>query len=152
MNFLLALLTFAMGQAKSFVKEPGIAFTQQLVLRIRSLTMLIVAIVGALTLSLVGVSLFIANLANQLDQKEDLTVSGGMILYLVVTVISLAFLGYNLSSKKWLQTSGLVEPSTPPPRPSSSIENAISLLIMDFVQARQQRRAQSESPTQDKAK
>lgn len=152
MNFLLALLTFAMGQAKSFVKEPGIAFTQQLVLRIRSLTILIVAIIGALTLSLVGVSLFIANLAGQLDQKEELTVSGGMILYLVVTVISLAFLAYSLSSKKWLQTSGLVEPPTPAPRPTGNIENAISLLIMDFVQARQHRRAQSEAQSPDKSK
>ena len=148
MKLFLALISFALGQAKSFVKEPGIAFTQQLVLRIRSLTLLIVMIIGSLTITLVGFSLLLSKVAEQLDKQEGLSISSGMILYVVVSLCAIGFLIYNLSAKKWLQTSGLVEQQQKPKGVGSTLENAVSLLIMDFVQARQERRENSKS--QDK--
>ena len=149
MSFILPLLSFFMGQAKSFIKEPGVAFTQQLVLHIRSLTLLLVAIISSLTLSLVGVCLFISSLANQLDKQEELSFTGGMTLYLVVTVISLAFLAYSLSQKKWLKTSGLVE-AAKPQRTAGTLESAVSLLVMDFVQERKFRRENSSAAENSK--
>lgn len=139
MNFILPLLSFFMGHAKSFIKEPGIAFTQQLVIHIRALTILLVAIISSLTLSLVGVSLFISSLANQLDKQEGVSFTGGMTLYLGVTLVSLAFLAYSLSHKKWLKTSGLVD-KPKSERSPGTLESAISLLVMDFVQERRHRR------------
>ncbi|AHZ86234.1 hypothetical protein [Bdellovibrio bacteriovorus] len=142
MNFLLPLISFFIGNAKSLFKEPGIAFTQQLVLHLRALTFVLVSTIGSLALSCVGTSLFIASLAGQLDKGEEFQITGGMIVYLVMTVISAGVLIYSLNKKTWLKALGFVEKPVAP-KQSGALENAVALLVMDYVEERQSKRAKT---------
>ncbi|WP_246845679.1 hypothetical protein [Bdellovibrio sp. ZAP7] len=144
MKFILPLLSFLIGNAKGFIKEPAEAFSQQLAMRVRSLTTLLVAVIGSLALGCVGLSLFIASIASQLDKNEEFHVSGGMIVYLCLTVVSIGVLIYSLSSKTWMKSLGFEEkPSqaaSTGKRASGALENAVALLVMDYIDERKSRR------------
>lgn len=142
MNFLLPIISFFIGNAKSLFKEPGIAFTQQLVLHLRALTFVLVSTIGSLALSCVGISLFIASLAGQLDKGEEFQITGGMIVYLVMTVISAGTLIFSLNKKTWLKALGFAEKPAAA-KQSGALENAVALLVMDYVEERQSKRAKT---------
>ncbi|MFV8259474.1 hypothetical protein ACNQKP_16825 [Bdellovibrio bacteriovorus] len=142
MNFLLPLISFFIGNAKSLFKEPGIAFTQQLVLHLRALTFVLVSTIGSLALSCVGISLFIASLAGQLDKGEEFQITGGMIVYLAMTLVSAGVLIYSLNKKTWLKALGFVEKPAAA-KQSGALENAVALLVMDYVEERQSKRAKT---------
>ncbi len=139
MKFLLPLLSFFLGNAKSLFKEPSVALTQQLVLHVRTITILLTSAIGSLALSCVGVSLFIASIAKQADLNEDFTISPAMCIYLAMTVIFAGILFYSLRRKTWLSNLGFEEKPAPA-KQSGALENAIALLVMDFVEERQSRR------------
>jgi flagellar basal body-associated protein FliL len=144
MKFILPLLSFLIGNAKGFIKEPAEAFSQQLAMRVRSLTTLLVSVIGSLALGCVGLSLFIASIASQLDKNEEFHVSGGMMVFLGLTVVSIGVLVYSLSSKTWMKSLGFEE--KPPQAPSAgskrsgALENAVALLVMDYIDERKSRR------------
>ncbi|MEK2687854.1 hypothetical protein [Bdellovibrio sp. GT3] len=143
MKFLLPLLSFLLGNAKGLIKEPAEAFSQQLAMRVRSLTTLLVAVIGSLALGCVGLSLFIASIASQLDKNEEFHVSGGMMVYLVLTVVAVGVLIYSLSSKTWMKSLGFEQkPATQQnqKRATGTLESAVALLVMDFIEERKERR------------
>lgn len=145
MNFLLPIISFFIGNAKSLFKEPGTAITQQLVLHLRAITFVLVSTIGSLALSCVGLSLFIASIAGQLDKGEEFQISGGMIVYLCMTVISAGVLAYSLNRKTWLKALGFAERPTPP-KQSGALENAVALLVIDYIEERQNKRSEKQEP------
>ncbi|MBO9667488.1 MAG: hypothetical protein J7501_11835 [Bdellovibrio sp.] len=145
MKFLLPLLSFLLGNAKSFIKEPTEAITQQVVMHVRAITSILVSTIGSLALGCVGLSLFIASIAGQLDKNEEFHITGGMVVYLGLTVISAGVLAYSLRRQTWLKAMGFEEkPQQAKQRQSGALENAVALLVMDFVEERQQRRKEKE--------
>ncbi|QDK39645.1 hypothetical protein DOE51_04635 [Bdellovibrio sp. NC01] len=142
MKLLLPLLSFLLGHANTFVKEPTAAITQQVALHVRAITSILVSTVGSLALSCVGLSLFIASIAGQLDKNEEFHFTGGMGVYLALTVVSACVLAYSLRRETWMKALGFQ--TKPEPQRSEhkagALENAVALLIMDFVEERQQRR------------
>jgi hypothetical protein len=141
MNFLLPLLSFFIGNAKSLFKQPSIDLTQQVVLHLRALTLVLVSTIGSLVLSCVGISFLISNIANQLDHSEEVRFTGSMIAFLVLTVLSVGFLFYSLRRSTWLRALGFEE-KRPAPKQTSALENAVALLVMDFVEERQKKRTE----------
>jgi hypothetical protein len=144
MKFILPLLSFLIGNAKGFIKEPAEAFSIQLAERVRSLTTVLVAVIGSLALGCVGLSLFIASIASQLDKNEDFHVSGGMAVYLGLTVVAIGVLIYSLRSKTWMKSLGFEEKPQQAPsaggKRSGALENAVALLVMDYIDERKSRR------------
>jgi len=147
MGFLLPLLSFFLGNAKNLFKQPSIDLTQQVVLHVRALTVVLVSTIASLVLSCVGVSLLIASIAGQLDRAEDFHFTGGMTVYSILTVFSLGFLFYSLRRDTWLRGLGFEE-KREAPKQSGALENAVALLVMDFVEQRQQKRShQKDEPS-----
>ncbi len=143
-SFLLPILSFFAGNAKSFFKDSSEIITRQLALHLRAITFLLVTALGSLTLSCVGISLFIVSLAKQLEAEDGFTFSNSMIVYLVMSLISISVLIYSLKSKTWLEKLETEKP-TPTPKASGAIENAVALLVMDFVEERQKKREATHS-------
>lgn len=141
MGFLLPLLSFFIGNAKSLFKQPSIDLTQQVVLHLRALTLVLVSTVGSLVLSCVGISLLIASIAGQVDRSEEFHFTGGMIVFSILTFLSLAFLFYSLRRDTWLRALGFEEKKQAP-KQSGALENAVALLVMDFVEERQKKRTE----------
>lgn len=144
MKILLALISFFLGNAKSFFREPSQALTQQLVLRIRAITVLAVTAIGSLALACVGVSLLIANLAGQLDADRDFQMTAGTFLYLGMTAVFSGVLFWALRRETWLKAAGFQE-QRPTQKQSGALESALALIVMDFLEERQQRRQKNNS-------
>ncbi len=146
MNFLLPLLSFFLGGAKDLFQKPGAALSQQLVLHVRALSVVAVTVVGSLALFCVGLSLFISQVVGQLDGKletlEGFAFSIGMMVYLGMTVASLAVLLFSLSQQRWLRAVGFRQTASPSMKKSGPLESAVALLVVDFVEERQRRREQ----------
>ncbi|MNL22293.1 hypothetical protein D3C87_1436330 [compost metagenome] len=150
MKLLLPLLSFFMGSAKNLFKEPGVAITQQVVMHVRSLTLIVVTCLGALTLFCVSLSLLVAGLARQVEVEDGFVFSNGMIVYSVMVVLSLAVLIYGLKKDTWLRSLGF---ETRPQQQAASskggaLENAVALLVMDYVEERQAKRQKTEQESQ----
>ena len=142
LSFLLPILSFFAGNAKSFFKDSSEVITKQLALHLRAITFLIVTAIGSLTLSCVGISLFIVSLAKQLELEDGFVFSNSMIVYLVMSLISISVLIYSLKSKTWLEKLETEKP-TPTPKASGAIENAVAVVVMDFIEERQRKRESS---------
>lgn len=141
MGFLLPLLSFFIGNAKSLFKQPTIDLTQQLVLHIRALTVVLVSTIGSLVLSCVGISFLVSNIAGQLDRSEEFAFTGGTITFSILSVVSLGILFYSLRRNTWLRAVGFEE-KREAPKQSGALENAVALLVMDFVEERQKKRTE----------
>ncbi|NUN05493.1 MAG: hypothetical protein HUU57_07010 [Bdellovibrio sp.] len=144
MKFLIPLLSFLLGNAKNFMKEPTEALTQQLVLHIRSISLLLTGCVGSLALSCVGLSLFISRLAGQFDAAEEFSFTISLGIYLGMTVVFGGLLAFCLRRKTWLAAMGFADRSAAEEsrKKSGALESAVALLVMDFVEERQSRRQQ----------
>ncbi|WP_295905867.1 hypothetical protein [uncultured Bdellovibrio sp.] len=148
MKLLLPLISFFLGSAKNLFKEPGVAITQQLVLHLRSLGLIITSCVGALALFCVGLSLLIARIAGQFDSSESFYFSTSMWIYLAMTVISAGVLIYTLRKDTWLKAMGFEQKPQAASGKSSALESAVALLVMDFVEERQSRRKEKQDQEQ----
>lgn len=145
MKLLLPLISFFMGSAKNLFKEPGVAITQQVVMHVRSLTFIVVSCLGSLALFCVGLSLLIASLAKQVDAEGGFSFSNGMIVYSVMVVVSLGVLVYGLKRETWLRALGFeTRPQPAASSKSGALENAVALLVMDYIEERQSRREKSD--------
>jgi len=142
MKFLLPLLSFFLGNAKSLFKEPSIAFTQQVVLHVRAMTTVLVSTIASLALSCVGISLLVSSVAGQLDKNEEFHFTGGMYLYLSLTVVAAGILLYSLRQRTWLKAMNLEEKPKESSHKGGALENAIAVLVLDFVEERQHRRSE----------
>lgn len=143
-NLILPLLSFFMGRTKNFFREPGIALTQQLVMHIRSLSLLVVCSIGSLVLFCVGVSLLIHRLATEFDTGEEFSFSVGMGLYLGMVIVSTVALTLSLKKKTWLEAVGS-QPKNQQTSKGGALENAVALLVMDFIEERQKRRQKTKA-------
>ncbi len=139
MKFLLPLISFLIGNAGSFFKEPRQAITQQVILHIRSITILAVSAIGSLALACVGVSLLIANLAGQLDATTEFHFTYGTYLYLAMTLFFGGVLFWTLRRDTWLKAVGFQEKQQAAKK-GNVLENALALIVMDFLEERQHRR------------
>lgn len=150
MNFLLPVISFLLGNAKSLIKEPSVAITRQLTLHLRALTFVLISTIGSLALTCVGISLFIAALASTLDSEDGFVLTAGMTVYLCMTFVSGGLLIFSLRKGTWLKAMGFQSPATPPPaKQSGALENAVALLVMDYVEERQSRRQKAEPRAED---
>lgn len=140
MKFLIPLLSFLLGNANKLFKEPGVALTQQLVLHVRSLTLIVVSCIGSLALFCVGASLLISHVVGQIDKDGGFQATTGFFIYVAMVVISGGVLIYSLSSKTWLKALGMQAVNEAAPKKSGALESAVALLVMDFVEERQSRR------------
>ncbi|WP_374078346.1 hypothetical protein [Bdellovibrio bacteriovorus] len=148
MNLLLPILSFFMGSAKNLFKEPGVALTQQLVLHLRALGLILVSCIGALALFCVGLSLLIARIAGQFDSSESFYFTTSMWIYLGMTIVSGGVLIYSLNRKTWLKAMGFEQKPQAAPGKSGALESAVALLVMDFVEERQSRRKEKQDQEQ----
>ena len=150
MKFLIPIISFLIGNAKTFMKEPGAALTQQLVLHIRSIGVLVIGSVGSLALFCVGLSLFIARVAGQFDASEDFHFTVSMGIYLSMTLVFGGVLLYCLRRRTWLDSLGFSDrrESEQTTKKSGALENAVALLVMDFVEERQSRREKENTKTE----
>ena len=146
MKFILPLISFLVGNAKGLIKEPTEAITQQVLMHVRAITAILVSTIGSLALGCVGLSLFIASIAGQLDKNEDFHITGGMIVYLCMTVISAGVLAYSLRRETWMKALSVNDKKTAPSKKQSgALENAVALLVMDYIEERQNRRKENSS-------
>ncbi|WII71309.1 hypothetical protein QJS83_12635 [Bdellovibrio sp. 22V] len=144
MKFILPLLSFFMGSAKNLFKEPGVALTQQLVLHLRALGLIVTSCVGALALFCVGLSLLISRIASQFDSTEDFYFSTSMWIYSGMTVLAAGVLIYSLRRQTWLKAMGFAEKPQTAQNKSGALESAVALLVMDFIEERQSRRKEQQ--------
>ncbi len=145
-KFLIPLLSFFLGNAKGFLKEPGEALTQQLVLKIRSITILLVMTIAALALSCVGISLSVVEFAKQMDLEGHFTWTAGLTIYLFLTILSMGTLAYSLSRKAWVHQTGFSDRDSSKTKATQRpLENALTLLLMDFIEERKSRRENRKS-------
>lgn len=143
-KLLLPLISFFMGSAQNLFKGPGVALTQQLVLHIRSLSLILISSIGSLTLLCVGLSLLINRVASQFDAEEEFYFTTGMWIYLGMSLVAAVLLVLSLKKDTWLKAVGFSSGPAKAAPQSGAIENAVALLIMDFVEERQNRRKQKE--------
>ena len=146
MKILLLLVSFLAGNMKNLFKAPGEALTKQFVLAFRALSVVILSSIGAMAVFCTGIVMFVSNIATQLDQSGEVKMTAGFGLTLALTIISLAVLIYNMREKTWLKATGFQFAEEPPAKTSGALENAIALLVMDFVKERQNRRQADNNP------
>jgi len=142
MKFLIPLLSFLLGNANKLFKEPGVALTQQLVMHVRSLTLIVITCIGSLALFCVGSSLLISHIVGQVEKDGGFQATTGFLIYGAMVVVSGGVLVYSLRSKTWLAALGMQAVNEQAPKKSGALESAVALLVMDFVEERQARRHQ----------
>ncbi len=104
--------------------------SRQVLNNVRRIIIFIVIALGSMVLFCVGVSMAVSELARQLDRP--------VMLGSVLAALSLCIFFYCLSQKAWLKTTTPnIENNKQMPSP---IEEALGLLIKDFVVERQMKR------------
>lgn len=135
------LFAFGMGQKSSLV-ETSEVLTQAVVNRIRQMLILLLVAIGGLSLFCVGMSLTVEDLLRQIDANGGFTPTAMFFGGMTLTILSLGAVAYCMREKTWNKTIGFEkdEPKEQPVQSSGAIEQAIALLITDFVQERSERR------------
>lgn len=111
--------------------------SKQLVETARKLIIITLISLGAMALFCVGIAIIFASVANQVE--HPILIGAGL------AVISLIALVLCLRHKSWVKTE--LEKEEPAVKVPSPMEQALALLITDFVMERQAKRKSSESPT-----
>lgn len=139
MKFFLMIASFLIGNAGMLFKAPTTAFSQQIVLNVRALVVVILSSIGALALFCSGIFMFISHIAAQMDSGNEVRITATAVLSLLLTLISLGVLFYSLRRRTWLRATGFQEVE-PAAKNTSAVETAIASLIMDYVKERETRR------------
>lgn len=111
--------------------------SKQLVETARKLIIITLISLGAMALFCVGIAIIFASIANQVEHP--------ILIGAALAVISLIALVLCLRHKSWVKTE--FEKEEPAVKAASPMEQALALLITDFVMERQTKRNNSESPT-----
>jgi hypothetical protein len=132
------------GKGAAGLSEKSIALSEAVVNRIRQIVILIVVAIGALAIFCVGVSIAVNDLLKNIDLHGQITFSATLMGSSLLIGITLGILFYCLREKTWMTLTGIErekreerQKSTPAVSP---IENAIALLITDFVEERNRQR------------
>lgn len=155
LNLFLPLLSFFAGNTKSFVESTTEQITLKVALQMREFLILIFLGVASLVLVIVGTSMFTVELANIFEQENELHWSASLSIFLSLTVVSAVGLYVSLKSANWQKAASkkinLPQSQPKESKPSSPIESAVALLIMDFVEERQANRTAKSSDSTDSA-
>ncbi len=148
MNIFLALVSFLLGNAKSLFKQSSTAISQQMVLHVRAIVMLLVACIGSLAIFCTSICLFIASVASQFEKSDAFNFSTVQVIYLITVIVSLVVLVHSLRRQTWLNIMDYKQAETK--SAGSPIENALALLVVDFVESRQATRHENGSASEQK--
>lgn len=141
MKFLLPILSFLLGNAKNFFEKPREALSQQLVLRLRALVAILISCIGSLVLFCVGASLLANHIAVLLDSPSGFSWTTGVCVYTGWSVLTFVILLISLRRGTWLKAMGFgTTPEAAASKKTGPLENAVALLVMDFLEERQRRR------------
>lgn len=140
MKILMLLGSFILGNAKALFKNPGEALTQQIILNIRALTVVILSSIGGLALFCCGIYMLVSNVATQLDAGGPLQATATLIVASSLSLISLGVMIFSLRAQTWLRATGFQNASAKKSKQTSPIESAIALLVMDFIKERERQR------------
>lgn len=141
MNIFLTLVSFFLGQARAAFKQSSATITQKIVLHARAMATVVVMCLGALAVFCTSLCLLIASIAGQFEKNDDFSFSTVQSIYLLATFISLGVLLFSLRRETWLNIMGYKEATAGPS--GSTIENALALLVVDFVESRQAQRRET---------
>lgn len=145
MKILMLLGSFILGNAKALFKNPGEALTQQIILNIRALTVVILSSIGGLALFCCGIYMLVNNVATQLDTHGALQATATLVVASLLSLASLGIMIYSLRAQTWLRATGFQNASSGSSKKQTSpIESAIALLVMDFVKEREKQRERSD--------
>lgn len=141
------LLAFKFGQSGGLA-EKSQALTASVLNHIRQMVVLVVIAIAALALFCVGVSMLLEDVLRNIDLHGVFTVTATFYGSLALTLVTLGTIGYCLRERTWLQVTGVEkeeEKRSSSTAQTSPIENALALVITDFVQERQHHRASEKS-------
>lgn len=110
---------------------------KQLVETARKLVIITLVSLGAMALFCVGMAIVFASLANKVEHP--------ILVGLGLSVVSVIALVVCLRHKSWVKTEA--EPEEAHAKIASPMEQALALLITDFVMERQAKREKTEGPT-----
>ena len=148
MKLMIMLLSFFLGNTKSLFKQQSSALTEQIVLNVRALAVIILSSVGALALFCCGLFMLLSHIAVQWDQNGGVHSTATLYISAALTLFSLGTLIYCLKASTWLRATGLQkrpEMGSSSRKANSPIEAAVASLIMDFVHQREQSRQARQS-------
>jgi len=142
MSWLMQILQLLLnGQS---LKDKSQAFTEQWLNSIRQLVLLLVVTIIGMVLFCVAVS-FAVKEGLSLADNGGFTWSAFFTGSVVLAITSLITIFYGLSKARWLSAVGMQEKKSVPPAPSP-IEEALALVIKDFVKEREFQREHSKQP------
>lgn len=145
MRYLTLLFTFLMGKYNAFAgmaKPQAGFFTEAIILKIRKMIVLF----SALMIAAIGMSLTFTKslelIGAQLDQPSGVSLSGALSGTLVGFVLFGALFLLCLSKKRWTEAETPVRPTawSHSHRSTSPLEEAVALLVTDFVKEREYKR------------
>lgn len=144
------IMAFKFGQTGGLA-EKSQALTANVVNHVRYMVMLALIAIAALALFCVGVSMMLEDVLKNIDLNGGFTNTATFYGSLTLTLITLGTICYCMREKTWLKATGIEkdeEKKSSGPAQTSPIENALALVITDFVQERQQQRAHEKSDTE----
>lgn len=143
MKWLSLVLTYAMGKFGSLTSSPSpLIMIEQLLAKGRYLLMMTTVSLISATLFCAGIILAVINATTQYDDYGSIYWSATLTTALVLAGLSLVSLGITFSVRNWEGKDFLntKSPKARPHRASSPIEEALTMLVVDFVDERRARR------------
>ena len=135
------LLNYVLGKRKS-IGEKSWEISAEILNQLRKILILVVLTIGSLTLFCMGMSYLIERFLNNLDNGQALfTPSIWFILGFIV--ICIGVMVYATRKKNWLnifKSEIKEEPASQVSPGVNAIESVLSLLILDFIKEREQKR------------
>ena len=141
---MIEILLKVLGLVTNFLSAKSQSLSTQVINSLRKIIVFIIVSLGAMTLFCVGISLLVNHLAERMETNQPLIFNGTVGLGLSLSLLSLMVFIYCLSQKTWQQAvSNREEKKYIGPSP---IEEALGLLIKDFVMERQLKRQEKTNP------
>ena len=147
MNNILKIIEIFMGmataRASGFLEDTQ-GIPKKLVNNIRQLVIILVVTLGSLALFCIGVTIAVTNLLKQLDETNTFTWTATFTGGVIVLALTLIAMFICLREKTWMKASGFArverEDEPLPPPTASPLEEAVGMLIKDFVMERENNR------------
>lgn len=143
------IMAFKFGQTGGLA-EKSQALTANVVNHVRYMVMLALIAIAALALFCVGVSMLLEDVLKNIDLHGGFTSTATFYGSLILTLLTLGTIVYCMREKTWLKATGIEreeQKRAPGAAQTSPIENALALVITDFVQERQHQRTQEKPET-----
>ena len=139
-------LNYFLGK-KNFIGEKSLEISAEILNQLRRILILVVMTVGSLALFCMGMSYLIERFLNNLDNGQALF-TPSIWFILCFLIICIGVMVYATRKQNWLDIfrAEKKEISHPPvPAGGNAIESVLSLLILDFIKEREQKREQEKN-------